>query len=143
MGKPSTIVELLAAGDDDHVAISGLDRPDLTYQGLRELVAGTVEALNSRGIGRNDRVAIVLPNGPTMATAFVAASAGMTTAPLNPAYKKDEYDFYLGDLDAKALIVEQGSEGTEMEPYGPGTDTNLSEEEMWMLVTYMRSAFSE
>ena len=40
-------------------------------------------------------------------------------------------------------IIEKGSEGTEMEAYGPGTDTNLSEEEMWKLVTYMRATFSE
>lgn len=40
-------------------------------------------------------------------------------------------------------ILEKGSESTEMEAFGPGTDTNLSEEEMWKLVTYMRSVFSQ
>ena len=40
-------------------------------------------------------------------------------------------------------VLEKGSEGTEMEAFGPGTDTNLSEEEMWQLITYMRSEFSE
>ncbi len=110
MGAASTIFELLSAGDDGHVAVSGLDRPDLDYRGLRDLVRRTTEALNNRGVGRNDRVAIVLPNGPQMAMSFVAASACTTTAPLNPAYKREEYDFYLSDLGAKALIVEQGSE---------------------------------
>ncbi|MGI9261026.1 MAG: acyl--CoA ligase [Woeseiaceae bacterium] len=110
MPKPSTIFELLAAGENDRVAISGVDRPDLDFRGLRQLVSQTATDLNSLGLGRNDRVAIVLPNGPQMATAFVAASACTTTAPLNPAYKKDEYDFYLADLDARALIVEKGSE---------------------------------
>jgi len=110
MPSPSTIFELLQAGDDDRVAISGPDRPDLTYRGLRELVSATADALNRFGLGRNDRVAIVLPNGPQMATAFVAASSCTTTAPLNPAYKKDEYDFYLADLNAGALIVEKGSD---------------------------------
>ena len=110
MGAPSTIFELLAAGGDDHVAVSGLERPDLDYRGLRELVGRTVDALNARGIGRNDRVAIVLPNGPEMATSFVAISACATTAPLNPAYKREEFDFYLADLGAKALVVEKGSE---------------------------------
>ena len=55
------------------------------------------------GIGRGDRVAIVLPNGPEMATAFVASPRAPTTAPLNPAYREDEFDFYLSDLGAKAL----------------------------------------
>ena len=58
-------------------------------------------ALNGMGIGRNDRVAIVLPNGPEMAAAFVAIACGATTAPLNPAYKADEFDFYLADLNAR------------------------------------------
>lgn len=110
MPKPSTIFELLEAGENDHAAISGMDRPDLNFGGLRELVSRTVATLNSHGLGRNDRVAIVLPNGPRMATTFVAASSCTTTAPLNPSYKKDEYDFYLADLSAKALIVEEGSQ---------------------------------
>jgi acyl-CoA synthetase (AMP-forming)/AMP-acid ligase II len=101
----STIHELLQAGQDDAIAISGVTRSALTYDGLRKQVAGTIAALNELGIGRNDRVAIVLPNGPEMATAFVAI-----TAPLNPAYKQDEFDFYLSDLGAKALLVEQGSD---------------------------------
>jgi len=40
-------------------------------------------------------------------------------------------------------ILEKGSEGTEMEAYGLGTDTNLSEEDMWKLITFMRTMFSE
>jgi len=106
---PSTISELLQAGDDDSIAISGIERPDLSYAGLRDVVARTASTLNGLGIGRNDRVAIVLPNGPEMATSFVAISACATTAPLNPAYTQEEYDFYLSDLNARALLVEKGS----------------------------------
>ena len=62
------------------------------------------------GIGRNDRVAIVLPNGPEMAAAFVAIACGATTAPLNPAYRAEEFDFYLSDLNAKALVILDGME---------------------------------
>jgi acyl-CoA synthetase (AMP-forming)/AMP-acid ligase II/thioesterase domain-containing protein len=42
--------------------------------------------------------------------ALLAVSAGATVAPLNPAYRTSEFEFYLADLDAKALIVELGSE---------------------------------
>ena len=56
-------------------------------------------ASTGSGIGRGDRVAIVLPNGPEMATAFLAVAAGATTAPLNPAYRADEFEFYLTDLE--------------------------------------------
>jgi acyl-CoA synthetase (AMP-forming)/AMP-acid ligase II len=64
-----------------------------------------VARLNALGIGRNDRVAIILPNGPEMASAFLSVAAGATTAPLNPAYRAEEFDFFLGDLDAKALVI--------------------------------------
>ncbi|MBT6116424.1 MAG: AMP-binding protein, partial [Rhodospirillaceae bacterium] len=95
---------------DDAIAISAPDRESLTYGGLRALARRTVGALNHLGMGRNDRVAIVLPNGPEMASAFVAIAAGATTAPLNPAYRDKEFEFYLSDLSAKALVLEEGSD---------------------------------
>ncbi len=110
MDNHSTIHELLQVGSNDAIAVSGLKRSALTYAGLRKLVSETVAVLNELGIGRNDRVVIVLNNGPEMATAFVSIACCATTAPLNPAYKQDEFDFYLADLGAKALVVEQGSD---------------------------------
>ena len=105
-----TMTQLLARGADDAPAIGAPGRPSLTHAGLRALAARTVAALNAMGIGRHDRVAMVLPNGPEMAALFVTAACGVTTAPLNPAYKSDEFDFYLSDLNARALIVQQGME---------------------------------
>src|SRR5258705_2612939 len=66
--------------------------------------------LNEQSIGCNYRVEIVLPNGPAMATAFVSIAQAATTAPLNPAYREDEFDFYLGDLAARALIIAAGAQ---------------------------------
>jgi acyl-CoA synthetase (AMP-forming)/AMP-acid ligase II/acyl carrier protein len=86
-------------------AIMAHGRPPLTYAQLWNHVQEVVRALNERGVGRNDRVALVLPNGPEMAVAFVAVAAGATNAPLNPAYSAGEFDFYLEDLNARALIV--------------------------------------
>jgi acyl-CoA synthetase (AMP-forming)/AMP-acid ligase II len=101
---------LLAKGRDSDPAIGAPERKFLTHAGLRELTQRTVAALNAMGIGRNDRVAIVLPNGPEMASVFIAVAAGATTAPLNPAYRGEEFDFYLSDLNAKALVVLDGME---------------------------------
>jgi acyl-CoA synthetase (AMP-forming)/AMP-acid ligase II len=109
MTRPTTIQELLRAGAADAPAIRGPGRDAMTYRQLREQVARTIAALNARGIGPNDRVAIVLPNGPVMATAFVSIAAGASTAPLNPAYRRAEFEFYLADLNAKALLAERGS----------------------------------
>lgn len=82
----------------------------LTYGALTQLIANTTSALNAMGIGRGDRVGIVLPNCPEMATAFVAVASACTAAPLNMAYRADEFEFYLSDLKAKALIVAVGSD---------------------------------
>jgi len=103
-----TLWTLLAHGADNAPAIGAPGRPSLTHGGLRTLAARTVADLNAMGIGRNDRVGMVLPNGPEMAAAFVAVGCGATTAPLNPAYRADELEFYLSDLNAKALIIQQG-----------------------------------
>jgi acyl-CoA synthetase (AMP-forming)/AMP-acid ligase II len=105
----STIHELLADKPANAIAFVGSGCPSLSYGGLRDHVERTVASLNRLGIGRNDRVAIVLPNGTEMASAFVAIAAGTTSAPLNPAYRTDEFEFYLADLKAKALVVERGS----------------------------------
>ncbi|MCA8929685.1 MAG: AMP-binding protein [Alphaproteobacteria bacterium] len=106
----TTIRELLRTGAPDAPAIGAPERMPLTYKGLCQLADDTGRALNDFGIGRNDRVAIVLPNGPEMAAAFVAIGANATTAPLNPAYREDEFAFYLEDLNAKALVVLEGDE---------------------------------
>ena len=102
----TSVTELLQSGEADARALSGPAATPLSYAALRELLADTLRVLNSRGIGRNDRVAIVLDNGPQMAAAFLAIAAGASAAPLNPGYRADEFEFYLSDLRAKLLIVE-------------------------------------
>ena len=104
-----TLKNLLAAGADAAPAVSAPGRSALSYQALRALVDDTLSSLNALGVGRNDRVAIVLANGPEMATCYMACASGTTSAPLNPAYRADEFEFYLSDLNAKLLIVEQAS----------------------------------
>lgn len=106
---PMTIMELLDGGAATAPAVCAPGRPDLGYAALRAQASETIGALNALGVGRDDAVAIVLPNGPEMAVAFLAISAGATTAPLNPAYTADEFDFYLQDLAARLLVVEAGS----------------------------------
>jgi acyl-CoA synthetase (AMP-forming)/AMP-acid ligase II len=101
---------LLQRGADDAPAIRAPGRPPLTHGALRALARDTVAALNGRGIGRGDRVAIVLPNGPEMAAAFLCIAAGASTAPLNPAYRGEDFSFYLEDLRAKAIVLQRGVE---------------------------------
>jgi acyl-CoA synthetase (AMP-forming)/AMP-acid ligase II len=109
MSGPLTISEILAAGDGTSEAIGAPGARPLTHAGLRAQVESAALALNRCGVGRNDRVAIVLPNGPEIAVAFLGAATAGAAAPLNPAYRADEFEFYLTDLHAKAVIVERGS----------------------------------
>ncbi|MEI9983057.1 MAG: acyl--CoA ligase [Aliidongia sp.] len=108
MYPADTVFHLLGKSADAEPAILAPGRPALSHGGLRALAAATVEQLNGLGIGRGDRVALVLPNGPEAATSFVAIACGAATAPLNPAYRAEEFDFYLSDLNAKALVIEAG-----------------------------------
>ncbi|KQP58563.1 acyl--CoA ligase [Methylobacterium sp. Leaf108] len=105
----TTLHALIQAGADEATALSSPGGVPLTHGALRALATRTVADFNAHGIGRGDRVAIVLDNGPEMAAAFIAVAAGTTSAPLNPAYKADEFKFYLTDLGAKVLVVAEGS----------------------------------
>src|SRR5512146_464511 len=106
----ATILELLKTGADDAPALSAPGGTPLTYRGLRSLVAEIAASLASHGIGPNDRVGIVLDNGPEMATAFLSIGSAATAAPLNPSYRAEEFEFYLTDLRAKLLVVAAGKD---------------------------------
>src|SRR5215468_3338883 len=104
MALEPTIPNLLTTGADDAPALSSPGGVPLSYSALRTLVADTTAALNARGIGAGDRVAIVLDNGPEMAATFLSVASAATAAPLNPSYRAEEFEFYLTDLNAKLLI---------------------------------------
>lgn len=106
-----TVLEMLEAQAGcipDREAILSPGGLALDYRGLYAVVDRLRLALAGLGIGGDDRVAVVLPNGPEMAVAFLACTAAATCAPLNQAYQEAEFDFYLSDLDAKALITSDG-----------------------------------
>ncbi|MXY52823.1 MAG: AMP-binding protein [Gammaproteobacteria bacterium] len=100
------------ASDD---AIGAPGRTALSYAGLESQVRAVGRQLRGAGVSATDRVAIVLPNGPLAASAFVSMAPWCATAPLNPAYKESEFEFYLDDLDARALVVEAGSKSPAVE----------------------------
>ncbi len=104
-----TLNALLRRTPDEAPAIAAPGGRVLTHGGLRALATRTLDDLAALGVGGGDRLAIVLPNGPEMAACWLAAACGVATAPLNPAYRADEFEFYLSDLGAKALLVEAGS----------------------------------
>ena len=110
-----TLAALLATCPSAAPALGGAGRPWLSHGGLRAQIRRTRRHLAESGVGSGDRVALVLPNGPEMAAAFLAVAGSATAAPLNPAYRPAELDFYLGDLDARALIVPEGHDGPALD----------------------------
>ncbi len=109
-----TVEYLLSMGNDTAVAFAAPDRPALSHGELRRHIVKIERTLGASGLGRTDRVAIVLSNGPEMATTFLAVSSCSIAAPLNPRYSTAEFDFYLRDLNPKALIVEAGRDSASI-----------------------------
>lgn len=108
--KASVLTELIHAAPSGAVALRAPDRSPLTYGGLAAQIEETGRALRALGIGAGDSVAIVIPNSPEAASSFFGVACNAAAAPLNSAYRADEFEFYLDDLDAKALIVLKGSD---------------------------------
>ncbi len=86
-------------------ALRALDRPGMTFRELDELTWKTAAALMGLGVGKGDRIGIVLPNGPDMASAFLSVARVATAAPMNPGLKEAEFAFYLEDLGARAVYL--------------------------------------
>jgi acyl-CoA synthetase (AMP-forming)/AMP-acid ligase II len=102
----STLIDLLQDAPADKIAIILPEQNiRVTYGSLRAQVQALAEQLAAAGVRRGDRVGIALPNGLPMIVSFLAASIAGTAAPLNPAYKEDEFRFFLEDTTAKVLIL--------------------------------------
>lgn len=103
-----TLLERAQARGADLPAILASGRPPLRYGDLIQLVADHTRVLDGLGLKRGDRIALVLENGPEAATAFLSVTCTATAAPLNPAYRADEFAFYLADLAPKTVLVSKG-----------------------------------
>ncbi len=109
------MVEEQASRNSDAVAIAAPGRLPLSYGRLADFLGKIGLQLRVMSVARNDRVAIVLPNGPETAVAFLAVSGCATAAPLNPGYRAQEFDFYLSDLNARAVLVQEGTDSAVLE----------------------------
>ena len=92
-----TLRNLINNNDDENIAVTSSDGSKIRYSDLKKHVFNISGQLSKKGFLNSDRAAIVLPNGPEMATSFLAVASYMSAAPLNPSYKTNEYEFYLKD----------------------------------------------
>lgn len=115
LAEPTHLHDLVSRHGTNHadgIALYAPGRESLTYHDLAVQVERTGAALGRLGVARTDRVALALPNGPELATAFLGVAAHAQCAPLNPGYQAAELDHFLADLRARALIASPGADGT-------------------------------
>ena len=113
--KNQIVLKMFQDHNDDNIALTSETNSKLLYGELKLFVNNISRQLAGNGITNKDRAAIILPNGPYMASSFLAISSYMSAAPLNPAYKTNEYEFYLKDLNPKIVIVEPNSKNNVIE----------------------------
>ena len=83
-------------------------REPLTYAGLADLMTRFSRALNGIGFGRGDRIAIVHPGGPNMASAMTCVWNCATAVPMNPAFTLSEFALQMRDLGVHAVAIDAG-----------------------------------
>ncbi len=91
-------------------AVLAPGRKTISFEELCGQIEYAVAFLNGHGLGRDDRIGVVLPNGPDMAVLFLSVMAAGIFVPLSPFFREPEYDSYMADLKINALIVSAGSD---------------------------------
>ena len=89
-------------------AIAAPGRMTSCFSALDRQIDALGAAFYDLGIRRESRVAVLLPNGPEMASACLAIASCATCAPLNPEMSAGQIEFLLGDLKARALVLQHG-----------------------------------
>ena len=101
------------SSDSSDVAILVPNRSaplSVSYQQLHTHVADFQAKLAKLGVGHGAAVSIALINSYEFIVSFLAASwQRAIAAPLNPAYKQDEFEFYIDDLSSTLVLIPQGS----------------------------------
>src|SRR5829696_8329880 len=96
----------LEAGRGEKVAlVCGDER--ITYRELLGRVCAMGHALRRLGVGREQRVLLILDDTPAFPVAFFGAlRIGAVPVPVNPLYRAADYRHFLEDSDARAIVAE-------------------------------------
>ncbi|CPR10715.1 peptide synthetase [Mycobacterium bohemicum DSM 44277] len=106
---PATLADLVsdqAARTPDAIAVVYEDR-QFTYRDIDEAANRLARWLAERGVGAEDRVAVLLDKSPDLVvTALAVAKAGAVYVPVDPTYPQDRLDFILDDCQATLVLRE-------------------------------------
>lgn len=105
-----SLLEAQSAAHGEALCILSEQGEPLSYGALKDSMEAIVRSFRLLGLTREDRVALVLPNGPDLAVAFLAVTSCATAVPLNPAFKAREFDEYFDSLKVSIVLVGQGSD---------------------------------
>jgi acyl-CoA synthetase (AMP-forming)/AMP-acid ligase II/acyl carrier protein len=86
-------------------AILAPGRSPMTYRALWTSAKDTLRGLRSFGVGRGDRVAVALPEGPETTVTIISIAASAVCVPLNPGFTADECQRYFAELGVAALLT--------------------------------------
>jgi acyl-CoA synthetase (AMP-forming)/AMP-acid ligase II len=129
--QPEALSAVYLAGDPGRTSlVSTDDGLRISAAQLGERIDGLAGRLAALGVGRGDRVALALTNGPEIVELLFAVTAlGAAAAPLNPAYTQDEVAFYLGDLAPRLLLVPEGENAAARAAAGAPPIVDVASEE--------------
>ncbi|MCX5686383.1 MAG: AMP-binding protein [Candidatus Omnitrophica bacterium] len=86
---------------------------DISYDELKNIVDSLTDLLLKEGVGKNDKVALILKNGPKWTELFFAAvSLGAVVVPVNPDAEPGEAIDILNDSGARLVFL--GSESSRL-----------------------------
>ncbi len=114
----ATIIEALASWADrspDAPALFGPDGDMVDYARLAAEVERLAAALRELGIRRHDPIAIVLPNGPALATMILASMTAAIAAPLPWGMTRHEYMEAMSNDAGRLVALPAGQESPARE----------------------------
>ena len=119
-----------------NLALLAPGKRPLTYEGLCRHIEAIISFLNGHGLGRNDRIGVVIPEGLDMAVVFLGITACATFVPFMRHNTAEEFEFLMQEIGIKALVVDAGADTSalsvaakkaipiiEVKPFGESTDT--------------------
>jgi oxalate---CoA ligase len=106
----STLVTALSSTSSSPAIIIPSSNLHVSYPSLQKHISHLQSTLASLGVAPGSAVSISLINGLEFAISFLAVGAqAAIAAPLNPAYKQSEVEFYVDDIKAALIIVPRGA----------------------------------
>jgi acyl-CoA synthetase (AMP-forming)/AMP-acid ligase II len=108
---PTTLANAFSSDSSSPaVIVPGAPALTVSYQKLSADVKAFQQQLAKAGVSAQAAVSIALPNTYEFIVSFIAASwQRAIAAPLNPAYKQSEFEFYIDDLKSAIALVPKGA----------------------------------